>query len=97
MLTLKNILGNEKLSRVKLAFAYSDEKLNQNVEVMANYVASGVQWYTSYGMMHYRGNVSKNKVAKGKKHPRVEVSLMHWKRKRIRVTHTQTLRQVIEL
>jgi hypothetical protein len=36
---------------------------------MANYVASGVQWYTSYGMMHYRGNVSKNKVAKGKKTP----------------------------
>jgi hypothetical protein len=38
-----NGLLNEKLSRVKLAFTYSDEKLNQNVEVMANYVASGAQ------------------------------------------------------
>ncbi len=64
-----NGLPNEKLSRVKLAFAYSDEKLNQNVKVMANYVASGVQWYTSYGTIRYRGNVSKNKVAKGKKTP----------------------------
>jgi hypothetical protein len=64
-----NGLPNEKLSRVKLAFTYSDEKLNQNVKVMANYVASGVQWYTSYGMMHYRGNVGKNKIAKGKKTP----------------------------
>jgi hypothetical protein len=34
---------------------------------MANYVASGVQWYTSYGTMRYRGNVTKNKVAKSKK------------------------------
>ncbi len=83
-----NGLPNEKLSRVKLAFAYSNEKLNQNFEVMANYVALGVQWYTSYGMMRYRGNVSKNKKAKGKKHPRVEVSLTRQKQKRIRVTHT---------
>ncbi len=60
---------NGKLSRVKLAFTYSDEKINQNVEVMANYVASGVQWYTSYRTMRYRGNVTKNKVAKGKKTP----------------------------
>jgi hypothetical protein len=56
-----------KLSSVKLAFAYRDRNINQNVEVMANYVASGVQWYTSYGMMRCRGNVTKNKVAKGKK------------------------------
>jgi hypothetical protein len=62
-----NGLSNGKLSRVKLAFTYSDKKINQTVEVMANYVASGVQWYTSYGTMHYRGNVTKNKVAKGKK------------------------------
>jgi hypothetical protein len=41
--------------------------LNQNVEVMANYVTSGVQWHQSYGTMRYRGNVSKNKGAKGKK------------------------------
>ncbi len=64
-----NGLPIEKLSRVKLSFGYSDEKLNQNVEVMANYVASGVQWYQSYGTMHYRGNVSKNKGAKEKKTP----------------------------
>jgi hypothetical protein len=31
--------------------------------------ATGVQWYTNYGMMHYRGNITKNKVAKGKKIP----------------------------
>jgi hypothetical protein len=35
-------LPTDKLSRVQLAFNYSDEKLNQNVEVLANYVASGV-------------------------------------------------------
>ncbi len=40
-----NGLPTEKLSRVKLAFGYSDKKLNQNVEVMANCVASGVQWH----------------------------------------------------
>jgi hypothetical protein len=57
-------LLTDKLSRVKLAFGYSDEKLNQNVEVMANYVASGVQWHQSYGMMRYRGNVGKNKGQK---------------------------------
>jgi hypothetical protein len=62
-----NGLLNGKLSRVKLAFAYSDDRINQNVEVMANYVASGVQWYTSYRTMRYRGNITKNKVAKGKK------------------------------
>jgi hypothetical protein len=60
-------LPTEKLSRVRLAFSYTDEKLNQNVEVMANYVASGVQWHQSFGMMHYRGNVGKNKGPQRKK------------------------------
>jgi hypothetical protein len=63
----ENGLLTDKLSSVKLAFSYSDEKLNQNVEVIANYFASGVQWHQSYGMMRYRGNISKNKGAKGKK------------------------------
>jgi hypothetical protein len=63
----ENGLLTDKLSSVKLAFGYSDEKLNQNVEVMANYVASGVQWHHSYGTMRYRGNVSKNKGPKRKK------------------------------
>ncbi len=62
-------ISSGKLSRVKLAFAYHDKNINQNVEVMANYVASLVQWCTSYGTMHYRGKVTKNKVAKGKKTP----------------------------
>jgi hypothetical protein len=64
-----NGLPTEKLSRDKLAFGYSDKKLNQNVEVVANCVASGVQWHRSYGTMRYRGNVSKNKGAKGIKTP----------------------------
>jgi hypothetical protein len=58
-------ISSGKLLRVKLAFTYRDTNINQNVEVMANYVALGVQWYTSYGTMRYRGNVTKNKVAKG--------------------------------
>ena len=65
-------ISSGKLLRVKLAFAYRDTNINQNVEVMANYVASGVQWYTSYGTMRYRGNVTKNKVAKSKKTPQSE-------------------------
>jgi hypothetical protein len=36
---------------------------------MANYVASGVQWHQSYGSMHYRGNVSKNKGPQRRKNP----------------------------
>ena len=39
---------------------------------MANYVASGVQWHTSFGTMRYKGNVTKNKGAKGKKTPQSE-------------------------
>jgi hypothetical protein len=90
-------LLTDKLSRVKLAFSHTDEMLNQNVEVMANYVASGDQWHESYGMMHYRGNVSKNKGPQRKKiplHPRVRVSLKRRKWKRIKVTHTYTMNLV---
>jgi hypothetical protein len=60
-------LPTDKLSTVKLAFSYTDKNMNQNVEVMANYVASGVQWHQSYGMMRYRGNVPKNKGPQRKK------------------------------
>ena len=60
-------LPTEKLSMVKLAFSYTDNSLNQNVEVLSNYVASGVQWHQSYGTMRYKGNVSKNKGPQRKK------------------------------
>ena len=54
-----DLVSPRKISQILPVFAYNSSVSTQSHDILANYVASSVQWYKHYGTLRPRGNTKK--------------------------------------
>ena len=54
-----DLVSPRKISQILPVFAYNSSISTQSHDILANYVASSVQWYKCYGTLRPRGNTKK--------------------------------------
>mgnify|MGYP006955073843 CR=1 FL=1 len=57
-----DLVSPRKISQILPVFAYNSSVSTQSHDILANYVASSVQWYKHYGTLRPRGNTKKPKT-----------------------------------
>jgi hypothetical protein len=57
-----DLVSPRKISQILPVFQYNSSISNQSHDILANYVASSVQWYKCYGTLRPRGNTKKYKT-----------------------------------
>ena len=57
-----DLVSPRKISQILPVFAYNSSISTQSHDILANYVASSVQWYKCYGTLRPRGNTKKYKT-----------------------------------
>jgi hypothetical protein len=62
IVTKFNFVSSRKISQIMPVFKYSSSVSTQSHDILANYVASSVQWYKCFGTLRPRGNTKKPKT-----------------------------------
>jgi hypothetical protein len=57
-----NFVSSRKISQIIQVFQYNSSVSTQSHDILANYVASSVQWYKCLGTLRPRGNTKKPKT-----------------------------------
>jgi len=57
-----NFVSSRKISQIMPVFQYSSSVSTQSYDILANYVASSVQWHKCFGTLRPRGNTKKPKT-----------------------------------
>jgi hypothetical protein len=57
----------KKISQIKPSYKYNSKVNSESVDILANYVASSVQWHKCYGTLRARGNTKKASTTKPQK------------------------------
>jgi hypothetical protein len=62
IVTKFNFVSSRKISQILPVFKYNSSVSTQSHDILANYVASSVQWYKCFGTLRPRGNTKKPKT-----------------------------------
>jgi hypothetical protein len=57
-----HFVSSRKISQIMPVFKYNSSVSTQSHDILANYVASSVQWYKYFGALRPRGNTKKPKI-----------------------------------
>jgi hypothetical protein len=57
-----DFVSPRKISQILPVFKYKSSVSTQNHDILANYVASSVQWHKCFGLLRPRGNTKKPKT-----------------------------------
>jgi len=62
IVTKFHFVSSRKISQIMPVFKYNSSVSTQSHDILANYVASSVQWYKCFGTLRPRGNTKKPKT-----------------------------------